>query len=210
MILNWQIAFCYSLLERDENFKVTAFSPIKDKALMALINIDWVYTEKVDGTNMRIIWKDHDFIIKGRSDKADIRKQHLENITLMCNNRRELFEETFGDKTVCLYGEGYGKGIQKIGRLYSSTLKFVCFDIMFDDKIYANWDAVKEICLTLNIDIVPEYKFNSVYHAISEVSKGIISHYGNFNAEGIVAKPIVSLYKNNGERILFKLKTYDF
>lgn len=198
-----------TLLKRDEDFKVNALSQANDEIYSILWDIPWVYTEKIDGTNMRLIWDGENFEIKGRTDKADIIQPLQNNMILMANNRKDLFKELFGNTPVCLYGEGYGPRIQHAGGLYSKEQSFVCFDILIGTK-YLDWDKVKEICSALRIHIVPEYHFDSLALAIIAVEKGIKSHYGNFNAEGIIAKPPRTLYTNNDKRILFKLKTKDF
>lgn len=39
---------------------------------MTLKNIQWVGTEKVDGTNIRVYWDGYRISIAGRTDKAEI------------------------------------------------------------------------------------------------------------------------------------------
>ena len=43
-----------------------------------LANIPWVWTEKVDGTNIRVQWDGHSVTFGGRTDKAQI-PAHLVN-----------------------------------------------------------------------------------------------------------------------------------
>ena len=38
----------------------------------ALRNIEWIGTEKVDGTNIRIYWDGHKIQISGRAEKSQI------------------------------------------------------------------------------------------------------------------------------------------
>ena len=44
--------------------------------LKMLRNIDWEWTEKVDGTNVRVIWDGYRVSFAGRTDKAQI-QNHL-------------------------------------------------------------------------------------------------------------------------------------
>ena len=43
-----------------------------------LANVPWVWTEKVDGTNIRVVWDGHSVSFGGRTDKAQI-PAHLVN-----------------------------------------------------------------------------------------------------------------------------------
>src|SRR5712691_1407680 len=74
----------------------------------------WQWTEKVDGTNIRVIWRDGKITIGGRTDNAQI---HADLIRWIYGNiTREALASTFNDSAhVVLYSEGYGAGIQKGG-----------------------------------------------------------------------------------------------
>lgn len=45
---------------------------------------------------------------------------------------------------------------------------------------------------------------------VNLVQKGFNSEWGDFLAEGIVARPSVELFSRNGKRIITKLKYKDF
>ena len=100
----------------------------------SLNNIQWIGTEKVDGTNIRVHWDGHRVTFGGRTDKADIQRELMDYLTdLFCSQEMEyVFEQIFEDKDVTLYGEGYGAKIQSGGD-YSPTQKFILFDIEIDD-----------------------------------------------------------------------------
>lgn len=75
----------------------------------------WVYTEKVDGTNIRVEWTAPIDILtfEGRTKNSQIP-------AFLHNKLQELFPEEFfkslyPDVSMCLYGEGYGAKIQKGG-----------------------------------------------------------------------------------------------
>jgi len=200
-----------TLFDRDENFKVT--NVFKNKYINMLKDIDWVCTEKIDGTNTRVIWNgDGTYEIKGRNDTADIDKRLLTNLSKMMENRIHLFTEVFGDTPVCLYGEGYGGRIQGNKFKYQSHEKFICFDILIGDK-YVDFDTLLNLCNRLQIEMVPIIedvkKMSDIVEYVKNGFKSVIS-VEDKNAEGIVARPMYTLYVNNGDRIIIKIKTKDF
>lgn len=75
----------------------------------------WVFTEKIDGTNIRIYWDGHKVTFGGRTDRANIPTDLVNylNETFDTLEAEELFEQKFGDAEVILFGEGYGPKIQK-------------------------------------------------------------------------------------------------
>ena len=101
-----------------------------------LANIPWIFTEKVDGTNIRVIWDGHNVSFAGRTDKATIPAPLLTvlNDTFGGDIGEQIFEEHFGDKHVVLYGEGYGAKIQKGGGLYRKDNGYILFDVKVNNK----------------------------------------------------------------------------
>jgi len=173
-----------------------------------LYDNQWVFTEKVDGTNMRVIWDGEDIIIKGKTDRAQLHEPLLEYIKCNFDTKKlaEMFPEP--DMPVCFYGEGYGGKIQKGGK-YSEIQKFILFDI----KINGWWlkqDDVVAIAKDLNIEKVPVVGSGSLGDMVATCKEGFSSWWGNFEAEGIVARPQTELRKRNGERVIVKLKCRDF
>lgn len=45
-----------------------------------LKDVDWICTEKIDGTNIRVIWDGEEVIFKGKTDNAEIPKHLLEHL----------------------------------------------------------------------------------------------------------------------------------
>ncbi len=78
-------------------------------------DLTWYATEKIDGTNIRVMWDGENVTINGKTDNAQLPTDLIVNIqNLFCTiQKRGLFAEKFKDKKVCFYGEGYGAGIQK-------------------------------------------------------------------------------------------------
>jgi len=181
-----------------------------------LQNNIWEYSEKIDGTNIRILWNCRDnnellvpeFWIKGKTDRAQIPSFLLQALEETFFPLKDKFTEIFEDTPVCLYGEGYGNKIQK-GSKYRKDNGFVLFDI----KIGHWWlkrEDVEEIAKKLGLDIVPIIGEGTLQELIEKVKKGFNSQWGDFRAEGIVARPKVELIARNGQRIITKLKLKDF
>lgn len=89
----------------------------------------WQFTEKVDGTNIRVHWDGYRVSFGGRTDKAKIPKHLLERLEQLFGGEtnEELWEQKFGEKEVTLYGEGYGHKIQTNG--YIDGVDFILFDV---------------------------------------------------------------------------------
>ena len=127
----------------------------------------------------------------------------------------KLFGKTLdGRVEVCLYGEGYGAGIQK-GGCYRDDRGFVLFDIWVNGWWLQRKDVV-DIAEQLNIDVVPVIGTGTLLEMAKMVRAGFNSQWGRFEgwgefkAEGIVARPLVELCARNGQRIITKLKCKDF
>lgn len=92
---------------------------------------DWEFTEKVDGTNVRVGWDGQALRFGGKTDNAQMPTTLLTRLSEMFTPER--LAATFGaatDTDVTLYGEGYGAKIQKGGGNYlSNGVDFVLFDV---------------------------------------------------------------------------------
>jgi hypothetical protein len=168
----------------------------------------WAGTEKIDGTNIRIMWEGKKLRIGGKTDNAQIPTSLYEKLTSMFS--AEKMELVFPDTDICLYGEGYGARIQKGGGNYiSAGVSFILFDV----KIGFMWlkrEDVIDIAGKLDILCVPEVFRGTLTEAIEMVKNGFTSQWGNFPAEGLVLKPAIELQDRRGHRIITKVKTRDF
>ena len=109
---------------------------------------------------------------------------------------------------MCLYGEGYGTGIQK-GGCYRDDKGFVLFDVWVNGW-WLRREAVFDIADQLAIGVVPVVGVGTLPELVREVKAGFESQWGRFEAEGVVARPVVELCARNGQRIITKLKYKDF
>lgn len=184
-----------------------------------LANNEWVFTEKVDGTNIRVMWNGEKVVFGGKTDNASIPVFLLYKLQELFEGtaKRQLFISKFNQNVdpnekieVCLYGEGYGAKIQGGGGNYiKDGVDFVLFDV----KI-GNWwlerESVEDIAKHFGVKIVPIIGTGTLKEMVEMTRKGFNSQWGNFLSEGIVARPKVYLQNRKGERIITKIKHRDF
>ena len=183
----------------DGEFSLPEFEYLKDN--------EWVFTEKVDGTNIRIKWDGESLSLGGKTDNAQIPTGIVEFFNTMILPQKQLFGEIF-DCPVCLYGEGYGPKIQSGGN-YRKDQSIVIFDIKIGD-FWLFRDDVHEISMKLGLDTVPIIGSGTLLTMVDIVREGFLSIWGNFIAEGIVARPAVEIKTRRGDRIITKIKYKDF
>jgi len=99
--------------------------------------------------------------------------------------------------------------IQKGGGNYRPDQGFILFDIKIGQWWLKHEDVIK-IAEKLNLIVVPRIGEGTLHEMIKHVKLGFNSTFGNFIAEGIVARPKVELKARSGERIITKLKYKDF
>lgn len=217
-------------------------------ALEYLADNQWEFTEKVDGTNVRIGF-DYRRLrhlpnpeFGGRTDNAVLPKPllaHLENMFPY-----DLFMDNDLRERVILFGEGYGAKIQNGGNYLKDSIErnrvlraqdpdadlfpeqaFVLFDVKIGD-FWLERHNVDDIANKLGIASVPVIGQGTIYDAIDIVESGITfedsgavrrwgagglkSQWGDFEAEGIVARPVTPLFDRKGDRIITKIKAVDF
>jgi len=184
-------------------YSIPVFEYLKDN--------EWVFTEKVDGTNIRVMFDgcvDSPIVFGGKTDNAQIPAHLATALNAIFTPLQSVFAVQFPDG-VCLYGEGYGAKIQKGGGNYRKDQGFV----LFDAKIGEWWlERMNVECISadLNIDVVPIIGRGTIQDMVDFVKPGFASQWGDFKAEGIVARPRVELKTRSGHRVITKLKTKDF
>lgn len=172
-----------------------------------LQNNKWVWTEKVDGINIRVMF-DGELTFGGKTDRAQIPAHLANRLNELFLPLKDKFAEMFEDGC-CLYGEGYGAKIQKGGGNYRPDQDFVLFDVKIGDWWLQRKD-VEDIGGKLGLDVVPVIGTGTLHEMVAKTKEGFKSQWGDFLAEGIVARPATELKARNGGRIITKIKNKDW
>ena len=179
-----------------------------------LENARWVFTEKVDGTNIRVMWTSGEGVgtglrFGGKTDAATTPPFLLDKLAQRFAPQIDRLREIFPDGG-CLYGEGYGARIQKGGGNYRGDVDFVLFDVKVGDW-WLQRDAVEDVAAKLSLDVVPIIGMGTLFEMVGMARDGFASRWNDkFQAEGIVARPATELRTRNGQRIITKIKYRDF
>ncbi len=199
-----------SIYKRDEKTNKFIVGQFANEETEYLKDLDWEWTEKFDGTNVRIGWNEDDKLrIGGRSENSQMPITLIEalNEILPEENIRKVFPDC---SRLVLYGEGVGAKIQKGGGNYKSDGQtFVLFDVRVGDWLLKRED-VDDVADKLEIKSTSVVSVESIDSAIERVKSEITSTWGDFNAEGLVGVPKGNLYTRRGYRIITKLKIKDF
>ncbi len=194
-----------SLYNRDEKTHRFNVGEFRRPEFEYLYNNDWVATEKVDGTNVRLGWDGERVTIAGRTDRAQMHPTLTARLL-------EMFpvDKFDGMDSLTLYGEGYGAKIQKGGGNYiSDGVDFVLFDVRCGDW-WLRRDDVVDVAWKLDIRVVPVQYDGALCDIERMVAHRFQSVWGLFAAEGVVCKPVVEMNRRDGRRVIVKIKTKDF
>ena len=172
----------------------------------------WLFTEKIDGTNIRVIWNAdfHSVDLRGRADNSSVPPFLLDRLFEMLSV--DLFESQYPETSMTLYGEGYGDKIQKSGGKYiSGGVSFILFDVLIDEY-WLQRDGILDIAEHLDIACVPLIGTGTLHEGIDLVRDGFFSLVSESTliAEGLVMRPVVDLWDRAGRRIIAKVKRKDF
>lgn len=199
-----------TLFERDP--KTFIVDPTKLRHPVYATISQWDVTEKIDGTNVRVmLHADGSVSIGGRTNKAQMP-------TVLMGDLHEHFTEELMQQAFCasgtpvdaiLFGEGYGAGIQK-GGAYRPDKGFILFDVLVAGKWWLDKEGVDDVAAKVGCEVVPYLGRCSLPEIVELVRRPFRSRIGTGMAEGIVARPIETLFDKRGERIVLKLKTKDF
>jgi hypothetical protein len=173
-----------------------------------LQNCSWYFTEKIDGTNVRVMWNGQDVMFAGRTDRAQMLTKLLARLQERFRDK-VLLGKVLAEGPVCLYGEGYGAGIQGVGGMYGAGQDFILFDVKYGDT-WLRREDVEDIALKLGLKSVPIIGRGTLGNACSTVKYGLHSQVGISLAEGLVVRPAVELLTRRGARVIAKIKSRDF
>jgi len=165
-----------------------------------------MWTEKIDGTNIRIHWDGEQVRFGGRTERAQIPATLLAKL-------QDLFPiEKCTDRLsagVTLYGEGYGAKIQKGGGNYiPDGVNFCLFDVY-----HHRWfpqQVVRDMASSLEIESAPVVGWGTLAEAKRIAWAPFRSGFGEAWAEGLVLRPKIELCDAWGNRAIGKIKTKDF
>ncbi len=213
----------------EETHKVTDKLKRQDVAQIS----QWLVTEKIDGTNIRVslVACTGELERQGHENNEDCtgwfvrfggRTEQAQLPTPLLAHLQDTFTVE-KMKAVCvdglypftLFGEGYGAGIQKGGG-YRPNPSFRLFDVRTEEK-WLNWGSVCDIAGKLGILTVPLLStMMTLEQIVRAVRDGftslvaIIEGDQEFQAEGVVARTEPYLYDWRGRPLRLKLKTKDY
>lgn len=170
----------------------------------------WQFTEKIDGTNIRVHWDGHRVQFGGRTERAEIPAHLLSflNATFGTSEAEQIFEEKFGETEVILFGEGYGPKIQN-GGLYRKDVSFILFDVLISGN-YQPRESIEDIAKSFGIDIVPIIFEGTIQEGVDFVKTHPDSTMGTAKMEGLVGRPKIEMRDRCGKRVIVKIKWEDF
>ena len=177
----------------------------------ALKNTQWVWSEKVDGTNIRVIFAGGQIRVAGKADKSSVPPIVVKATEKFTNNYDSISEFlTRIGKEVCFYCEGFGGNIQN-GKEYmpDGTVDLYLFDVNVDGR----WLERSEVTmLAKELGFIDQHivGHGTIEEAINFVKAGFKSKFGTADAEGLVLRPAKELLTTTGERVITKIKHKDF
>jgi hypothetical protein len=201
-----------TLFERDEKTKKLIIGKFRNPTVEFLKDTIWTFTEKVDGTNIRVYWDGHKVEFRGRTDKAVI-PPHLANRLEELfggETNAQMFEQKFGANPIELFGEGYGVKIQNGGQ-YRDDVDFILFDVMISGN-YQPRETVEGIARYFGIDVVPIVLEGTIQDGVDYVLNNRNSLIAKNGAliEGLVGRTKMETQDRCGNRNIVKIKYRDF
>ena len=186
----------------------------RDETVQFVRDLPWMWTEKIDGTNIGVVWDGHSVSYQGRTERAQIPAPLVNRLNEMFGGEtnEELFEQKFGETKVILYGEGFGQKIQKVGSQYiPDSVDFILFDVYLPDQdLWLKREAVEDIANAFDIRVVPVIFIGTIGEAVDAIKQKPMSTIGTAPMEGLVGRPCVELKDRMGRRLIVKIKARDF
>lgn len=135
----------------------------------------WLVTEKIDGTNIRLVYQaarpgePGRFEVLGRTDAATLPKGFQEEALTDVDFDRmaaalAAIDEGGKAGAMVVYGEGYGPGIQKGGGDYTPKKSLRVFDVVtylvsedgeFSRGLWRTWEDVERVAGALGVETAP-------------------------------------------------------
>lgn len=200
-----------TLWKRDEE-NVVVPGAWSTPELAYLHHADWRWTEKVDGTNIRVHWDGHQVTVGGRTDNAQVPATLVANLATL--TEEVMWREVFPDSDdVTIYGEGYGAKIQSGGQ-YRPDQALIVFDVLVG-RWWLSDENVADVAAKLGLEVVPVvgvFPPKVAWYRCTQPpdGDGLTSQWPNACIEGLVGRPRVDLFNRKGERIMAKTKVKDW
>lgn len=188
----------------------------------------WVVTEKIDGMNIRAIFRlatspsGESYLhleVRGRTDKALLPPGVKEAVErAFPESGREVIKlawakELGKGQTVTFYGEAFGDGIQG-NPLRLAGKRFRVFDILIGTSKWLNDVDIRSLAEPIGFTAVP---LIGLINRIPKDEGELIGLAGTSKVateyvrpEGIVARPILPLFDTWGNRVVWKLTFREF
>lgn len=199
-----------------------------DKTSIDILQKECVLSEKIHGTNIRMMYSPSNggLILGSRNGiiyKNNQQKKEFYDFVDYCINKEQVEQKLqkmndFHDYV--FYGEYFGAGVQKgIQYTCNNEKQIRIFDIRNSDGRFVNWGDVLEICNQVDFRVVPWSIIENI--SIDELKTKInncISLVGQENGviakdnviEGLVIKPRVEMRDIYGDRVIAKYKSEKF
>lgn len=198
-----------TIFKRDKKNKKIIIDEYSLPEFEYLKNNIWEFSEKIDGTNIRVCWDWFTETIRfgGRTSNAQIPVKLLDKLQEIFI--KEKLKYIFPNVDVVLFGEGFGEKIQN--NIYKiNGVDFILFDVNINgywlDR--ENVNKISEKLSVKSVEIVGEGNIDDAVCLVSDCC--FYSSIGDAIAEGIVLRPKTELFTRNNKRIIAKLKYKDF
>lgn len=119
-----------TLYERDEKTKKLIIGKFRNPTVEFLKDNVWQFTEKVDGTNIRVYWDGHSVSFGGRTDNAQIPAHLINRLNELFGGETnaQMFEQKFGETPVELFGKDM---VQKSKAVAGIEAMLILFCLIF-------------------------------------------------------------------------------
>lgn len=157
----------------------------------------WRWTEKVDGTNIRLHWDGSKLTIGGRTDEAQVPASLVAKLGQLSGP--DLWHGIFPEADdVTVYGQ------------YRADQALIVFDV----KVAQWWlkdEDITDVAAKLGLEVVPVAGEFSPMKAWDQIQAGTLkSNWPGARIEGLVGRPVVPLFDRRGDRIIMKMKVKDW
>ena len=197
----------------------------RDPAIEYLQDVKFEATEKVDGSSMCVYFDGLRVRVTGGRNENAERIEPIFTVVenAMCDSGSEqLFEQMFPPvydenakevlTEVKIYGEAIGPGIQKVGKLYCDSQRFLVFDIsvngVYLERSNPVYRRVVDAFGLEEVPTLPDMTPNEAIEFVKTNPRSLVNPAAPM--EGVVLRPKVRLYGPNGSRLIVKVKAKDY